>query len=67
MRNGLTILGIFAVIFSCKAQQQVYPLNTYPENVPVNSYFKDLNNELTSYIGIYRANFQGKEITLLYY
>ncbi|UCA58038.1 hypothetical protein KB553_13340 [Chryseobacterium rhizoplanae] len=62
MKQLIYILTLF--IFSCKAQQQVYPLNTYPENVPVNSYFKDLNNELNPYIGIWTASFEDKMITL---
>ncbi|MFY7814721.1 MAG: DUF6705 family protein [Chryseobacterium taeanense] len=48
---------------SCKAQQ-VYPLNADYEEIPQNSYLKDLNNELTPYVGVYKANFNGKETTL---
>ncbi len=50
------------LIVSCKGQQ--YPLNTNYEEVPNNAYLKDLNNELNPYIGIYKANFEGNEITL---
>ena len=56
------ILGLTANIISCKAQQ--LPLNTLMENIPQNAYVKDLNNELTPYIGTYRANYGGNEITL---
>ncbi|ANF52762.1 hypothetical protein A0O34_20580 [Chryseobacterium glaciei] len=51
------------VVFSCKAQQ-AYPLKTDYTETPNYSYLKDLNNELVSYIGTYKANFQGKVITL---
>ena len=33
-------------------------------NIPQGGYVKDLNNELSPYVGIYKANFQGNEITL---
>jgi len=58
-------LLIFLVInfCSCKAQQ-VYPLNTYPDDVQPGSYLKDLNNELDFYVGTWKANFQDKTITL---
>lgn len=57
------ILFIFLIsIISCKAQE--YPLNTFYMNLPDNSYLKDLNNELSPYVGTYKANFEGNEITL---
>jgi len=49
---------------SCKAQQ-TYPLNTYPDDVPAGSYLKDLNNELSPYIGVWKATYNGKVIELL--
>ncbi|MBT2620742.1 hypothetical protein [Chryseobacterium sp. ISL-6] len=57
----LLIAGIF-IVFSCKAQN--LPLNTALSNIPNNVYVKDTNNELTPYIGNYKANYGGKEITL---
>ena len=48
---------------SCKAQQQ-FPLNTYYESIPNNSYIKDLNNEYTKYVGIWKATLGSKEIYL---
>lgn len=48
--------------FSCKAQ--ILPLSTFMDNIPQNAYVKDLNNELNPYVGTYKANFQGNEITL---
>ncbi|KMQ68685.1 hypothetical protein ACM39_05155 [Chryseobacterium sp. FH2] len=55
-------MGIFVVLF-CKAQQ-IFPLNTALNDIPANAYIKDSNNELAPYTGIFRANFQGKDITL---
>ncbi|SIT17696.1 hypothetical protein SAMN05421786_107204 [Chryseobacterium ureilyticum] len=63
MRNVWIIVGIF-VVFSCKAQQQVLPLNTSVLGAPENSYFKDLNNELDYYEGTWNATFQDKTIVL---
>jgi len=60
--NIITVL-VFTIIIFCKAQQ-TYPLNTDYDNVPNYSYLKDLNNELSPYIGTYKANHQGNEITL---
>ncbi|WP_288459881.1 DUF6705 family protein [uncultured Chryseobacterium sp.] len=62
MKKILSILLMTFLIVSCKGQQ--YPLNTNYEEVPNNAYLKDLNNELNPYIGIYKANFEGNEITL---
>ncbi|WP_123838323.1 DUF6705 family protein [Chryseobacterium oncorhynchi] len=56
------ILGLVVNIISCKAQQ--LPLNTLMENIPQNAYVKDLSNELASYIGTYKTEYQGNEITL---
>ncbi|QQQ29946.1 DUF6705 family protein [Chryseobacterium indoltheticum] len=52
----------FVVVLSCKAQQ--LPLNTWMENTPNNAHLKDLGNELAPYLGIYKANYKGNEITL---
>ncbi|WP_294308144.1 hypothetical protein [uncultured Chryseobacterium sp.] len=60
--NRFLMIIIFFIIISCKGQQ--YPLNTNYEEVPNNSYLKDTNNELNPYIGTYKANFEGNEITL---
>ena len=48
---------------SCKSQQ-ILPINTALDNIPNNAQVKDLNNELNPYIGTYKANFEGNEITL---
>ena len=62
MKDILLIL-IFTMSLSCKVQQE-YPLNSNLFELPQNSYFKDLNNELNPYIGTYKASFNGKQITL---
>ena len=58
----IVILGIIANTISCNAQQ--LPLNTLMENIPANAHLKDTNNELVTYIGTYKANYQGNDITL---
>lgn len=58
----IILFSFFLSFLSCKAQ--ILPLNTSMTDIPLNAHVKDTNNELTPYIGIYRANFQGKEITL---
>ncbi|WP_185207094.1 DUF6705 family protein [Chryseobacterium sp. C3] len=62
MKKLLSILLMAFLIVSCKGQQ--YPLNTFFENVPQGAYLKDLNHELDPYVGIYKTNFEGNEITL---
>ncbi|WBV56646.1 hypothetical protein PFY10_20910 [Chryseobacterium daecheongense] len=59
----LLIAGLIINFISCKAQQQ-YPLNTDYEDIPNNSYLKDLNHELDPYVGKYKANYQGNEIII---
>lgn len=43
-------LILFVIVISCKAQQ-IFPLNTNFEEIPQGSYIKDLNNELSPYVG----------------
>ncbi len=58
-----TSLLIYMVcISSCQAQN--LPLSTALSNIPKNAHVKDLNNELTPYIGTYKATFNGNEIIL---
>lgn len=63
MKKIIIILTIL-LSFTYKAQD-IYPLNTYYEDVPNYSYMKDLDNDLPPYIGTYKANYQGNEITLI--
>lgn len=57
------LTGLISNFISCKAQQ-IFPLSTFIDDIPANAYVKDLNHELDPYIGIYKANHQGHEITL---
>ncbi|MFL9835411.1 DUF6705 family protein [Chryseobacterium terrae] len=61
MKSVIIFCGLFAVVFY-KAQQ--VPLNTNMKDIPVNGYVKDFGNELDPYIGTYKANYKGNEITL---
>ncbi|WP_131701383.1 DUF6705 family protein [Chryseobacterium sp. FH2] len=61
-RKTLTVLSLFISFISCSAQ--TLPLYTALENIPNNAHVKDTNNELIPYIGTYKANYEGKEITL---
>ena len=62
MKQIVYIITLF--LFSCKAQQQILPLNTSALDSAPNSYFKDSNNELDYFTGIWHGNFQDKSITL---
>ena len=62
MKQIIYIITLF--IFSCKAQQQILPLNTSAYKIASNAYFKDLNNELNYYTGTWKAVFQDKSIIL---
>ncbi|MEG1590018.1 DUF6705 family protein [Chryseobacterium sp.] len=64
MKN-IRIIVISVILMNfihCKAQ--VYPLNTWTDNVPQGAYVKDLNNELNQFTGVYKASYQGNETTL---
>ncbi|WP_170148968.1 DUF6705 family protein [Chryseobacterium defluvii] len=65
MKNKLKLLFTLVLtmsLVSCKAQ--TLPLNTAFSTIPNGAYLKDTNNELAPYIGTYKANFNGNEITL---
>ncbi|MCY1661418.1 DUF6705 family protein [Chryseobacterium sp. SL1] len=59
----LSLFALYITLLSCKAQQ-VLPLNSSELDTSVNSYFKDLNNELEPYIGNWKAVYQGKTVLL---
>ncbi|MCY1661415.1 DUF6705 family protein [Chryseobacterium sp. SL1] len=59
----LSLFALYITLLSCKAQQ-VLPLNGSVVNSPINSYFKDINNELDFYVGNWKANFQNKTMIL---
>ncbi|WP_223558045.1 DUF6705 family protein [Chryseobacterium lathyri] len=58
----LLALALILSLMSCKAQ--TLPLNTALLDIPNGAYIKDTNNELAPYIGTYKTNFNGNEITL---
>ncbi|GEN73765.1 DUF6705 family protein [Chryseobacterium lathyri] len=58
----LLALTLIISLMSCKAQ--TLPLNTALLDIPNGSYIKDTNNELAPYVGTYKTNFNGNEITL---
>ncbi|WP_317048317.1 DUF6705 family protein [Chryseobacterium taichungense] len=60
--KSIIFVCLITIVNSCKAQ--ILPMNTALDNIPGNAHVKDLNNELDPYIGTYKANFQGDEITL---
>ncbi|WP_294279861.1 hypothetical protein [uncultured Chryseobacterium sp.] len=62
MKN-LIIFLITCTAFICKAQH-VYPLNTDFTTIPNYSYVKDMDNELDQLVGNYKADFEGRQISL---
>jgi len=50
-------------ITACKAQQ-TFPMSQSAVDMPENSYFKDMNNELDYLEGTWKSDFNGKNITL---
>ncbi|MCY1661416.1 DUF6705 family protein [Chryseobacterium sp. SL1] len=59
----LITYSLIFVMFFCKAQQ-ILPLNTSASFASEYSYFKDLNNELNQYTGLWKATIQDKTIIL---
>ena len=64
MKKIITLIVFTFSLITCKAQQQIYPLNTFFEDAPNYAYMKDTNNDLPPYVGTYKATYQGNEITL---
>lgn len=59
MKNILYVISFLSICMSCKAQQQIIPIGT--KGWPVEgAYYKDLDNELDSYIGTYKGIFDNK-------
>lgn len=68
MKNIKNFKFIFVIFFFCAIScnsQQILPLKTSDFNASTNSYFKDLNNDLDSYLGTWKGSFQGKNVTLI--
>ncbi len=62
-KKSTVICFVLLFVFSCKAQQ-IYPLKTDYTEIPQNSYLKDINHELDSYVGTWKTNFNGKIVTI---
>ncbi|WP_419868945.1 DUF6705 family protein [Chryseobacterium sp. CT-SW4] len=62
MRN---IIIISFLILSITNKAQEYSLRTYSD-VSSNSYLKDTNNELNSYEGVWKGNWDGKTIQIVF-
>ncbi|WP_123906611.1 DUF6705 family protein [Chryseobacterium sp. MYb7] len=63
MKNILFILSFICI--SCKAQQQIIPLET--KGWPVEgTYYKDLDNDLTPYIGTWKGVFENKTFIITF-
>jgi hypothetical protein len=65
MKKIFYLFALMLGLLNCKAQQQIYPLNTYYEDAPDYAYMKDLDNYLPLYIGTYKSTYEGNEITLI--
>lgn len=62
MRIWMLVLGMF--VFCCKGQ--TLPLNTHFDNLPLNAYIKDLNNELISYEGTWKGTWDNKTLFVMF-
>jgi len=59
------VISTFILLLSTVTSKcQIYPLNTFFEDVPDYSYMKDLDNILSQYEGTYKANYNGNEVIL---
>lgn len=62
MKQIILLVTLVMGLTACNAQ--IYPLNTFFEDVPNYSYMKDLDNLLSPYVGTYKATYDGNETTL---
>lgn len=60
----LKALMIYLIINTLSCCAQILPLSTPFVDIPNGAYIKDTNNELTPFVGTYKANYNGNEITL---
>jgi hypothetical protein len=64
MKNIL-LFTVVLICFTCKAQQQIIPLET--KGWPVEgTYYKDLNDELLPYIGTWKGTFDNKTFIITF-
>ena len=64
MKTNLSILLFLLFTFSFRAQSITVGLDEHRYNVPSNAYFKDLNNELNKFEGIWKYSLRGEEFVL---
>ena len=57
----LSLLGVFF----CKAQQ-IFPLTTRSNEIPLNSYIKDTENQLPDFEGTWKGNWNNKTLTIIF-
>ena len=57
------ILTIILILLFQLGFAQEYPLD-YKDDVPNGAYYKDTNNELAKYVGLWTGNWNGKTIFL---
>ena len=64
MKNILLILLLIFTSTHIYSQQQVYPLHAEGDDIPNNSYFKDIDGELDPYVGVWKGDWNGKTVYL---
>ncbi|HLS29283.1 MAG TPA: DUF6705 family protein [Flavobacteriaceae bacterium] len=70
MKNYITIIALFILSLSCKAQyNNIVPIENYHSyvenhNITQGTYFKDVNNVLNKYVGTWKGEFDGKQYTI---
>lgn len=70
MKNYITIIALFILSLSCKAQyNNIVPIENYHSyvennNITQGTYLKDVNNVLNKYVGTWKGEFNGKQYTI---
>ncbi len=52
-------------MFLCKSQQ-ILPLSTKSSDIPLNSYIKDIDNQLGGFEGIWKGDWNNKTLTIIF-
>lgn len=65
MKHILTLTLLFISFFSCKAQQTVGLYDGDP-NLPEDTYYKDLNNDLDKFVGTWKWQEDGQIFTITF-
>lgn len=64
MKQSKILIAIVLIINFISCRGQNLPLNSRFSTIPDGAHLKDTNNELTPFVGIYKTNYSGNEITL---